>query len=53
MSEIDDVETAGFGGFEENHYQHGMHTLANISLWLIVICGVACGLFGFVWGQTH
>ena len=42
-----------FQGFSENHYQHGMHTLAWISLWLIILCGVGAGVFGFVWGINH
>ena len=42
-----------FPGFEHNNYQHNMHSLATISLWSIVIIGVACGVFGFVWGLTH
>lgn len=47
MSEVD-VEK--FEGFSENHYQHGMHTLAWITLWLIIISGVGAGIFGMVWG---
>ena len=39
-----------FQGFSDNHYQHGMHTLAWISLWTIIILGVGCGVFGFFWG---
>jgi len=50
MSEITSDE---FQGFEDNHYQHTMHTLATVSLWLIIVLGVACGIFGFVWGLTH
>ncbi|GAB4012001.1 hypothetical protein [Nocardioides ultimimeridianus] len=42
-----------FGGFSDNHYQHLMHTLALVSLWLIIILGVGAGVFGFIWGQTH
>jgi hypothetical protein len=42
-----------FNGFDHNEYQHGMHTLANISLWSIIIIGVAAGVFGFIWGLTH
>ena len=37
MSEINAEQ---FPGFSENHYQHGMHSLAWISLWLIVGLGV-------------
>jgi hypothetical protein len=42
-----------FPGFEHNSYQSRMHTLSHISLWTIIILGVACGIFGFVWGITH
>ncbi|WGL53529.1 hypothetical protein P5P86_06765 [Nocardioides sp. BP30] len=42
-----------FGGFEHNAYQSNMHTLAMISLWLIIVAGVACGIFGFFWGLSH
>ena len=42
-----------FGGFEHNSYQEKMHTLAMVSLWLIIIAGVGAGIFGFVWGITH
>jgi hypothetical protein len=42
-----------FAGFSDNAYQHLMHSLANITLWSIIIIGVAAGIFGFVWGQTH
>jgi hypothetical protein len=42
-----------FPGFEHNDYQHNMHTLATITLWTIVIIGVAAGIFGFIWGKTH
>ncbi|MDN5745521.1 MAG: hypothetical protein L0H31_10420 [Nocardioidaceae bacterium] len=48
-----DREPEHFQGFSENHYQHGMHTLAWISLWLIILCGVGAGVFGFVWGLNH
>lgn len=50
MSEISSEE---FNGFDDNYYQHGMHTLATISLWSIIVLGVACGVFGFVWGLTR
>jgi hypothetical protein len=43
-----DVEQ--FQGFSDNPYQHDMHTLAWISLWLIIILGVGAGVFGFFWG---
>lgn len=46
MSDTDEQ----FAGYSDNHYQHTMHTLANITLWAIVIIGVACGIFGFIWG---
>jgi hypothetical protein len=52
-AEMTDISNDEFNGFDENAYQHQMHTLANISLWTIIILGVACGLFGFVWGLTH
>ena len=42
-----------FGGFEHNAYQEHMHLLAMVSLWLIIVAGVACGIFGFIWGLTH
>lgn len=48
-----DIATQEFNGYEENEYQSTMHTLAVASLWLITISGVACGIFGFVWGLTH
>ena len=50
MSEID-VEQ--FQGFSENHYQHGMHTLAWITLWLIILSGVGAGIFGMIWGISQ
>ncbi|MBO0843067.1 MAG: hypothetical protein J2O46_07765 [Nocardioides sp.] len=39
-----------FNGYSHNDYQSSMHKLAHISLWLIVIIGVATGIFGFVYG---
>jgi len=42
-----------FPGFEHNSYQHNMHTLAMVSLWLIIIAGVGAGIFGFFWGLAH
>jgi len=39
-----------FRGYAENHYQHGMHTLAMITLWVIIIAGVGAGIFGIIWG---
>lgn len=45
-----EVSNESFTGFDDNHYQHGMHTLANITLWLIVILGVGAGLYGLFWG---
>ncbi len=50
---MSDVNAEHFPGFSENHYQHGMHSLAWISLWLIVGLGVLCGIFGFIWGLNH
>jgi hypothetical protein len=47
MSEYD---AERFQGFSENPYQHNMHTLAWISLWLIVGIGVAVGVIGFLSG---
>ena len=47
MSESDAEQ---FRGFSDNHYQHTMHTLAWISLWLIMIFGVGAGILGFVLG---
>ncbi len=47
---MSDTEHFHFRGYPENRYQHGMHTLAWISLWLIVGIGVAFGLYGFVVG---
>lgn len=45
-----EIEAEHFQGFSENPYQHTMHTLAWISLWLIIILGVGFGVFGIVWG---
>ncbi len=42
-----------FHGFEDDGYQHGMHTLAWASLLLIVVLGVGFGIFGFIWALTH
>ena len=42
-----------FTGYEHNTYQTTMHSLANASLWIIIVLGVACGVFGFVWGLAH
>ena len=47
---MSNTEVDHFQGFSENHYQHKMHTLAWISLWLIIVLGVGAGLFGFLWG---
>ncbi len=47
---MSDTDTETFQGYSENHYQHNMHTLAWISLWLIVGIGVAFGIYGFVVG---
>lgn len=51
MSNTDNREQ--FSGFSENGYQHNMHTLAWISLWLIIGIGVAFGIFGFIHGLTN
>ncbi|MFT4083036.1 MAG: hypothetical protein QM638_10655 [Nocardioides sp.] len=42
-----------FDGYEHNPYQHTMHTAATVTLWTIVVLGVACGIFGFIWGLAH
>lgn len=42
-----------FAGFEHNKYQNGMHGWSYISLWTIIVLGVAAGIFGFIWGLTH
>jgi hypothetical protein len=47
-----DGNSEQFPGFSENGYQHNMHTLAWISLWLIIGIGVAFGIFGFIPGLT-
>jgi flagellar biosynthesis/type III secretory pathway M-ring protein FliF/YscJ len=47
---MSDTDAENFQGFSENRYQHTMHTLAWVSLWLIVLIGVAFGLFGLIWG---
>lgn len=49
---MSDANTEQFPGFSENHYQHGMHSYAWISLWLIVGVGVAFGIFGIIWGLS-
>ena len=46
-------DTERFRGFADNPYQHNMHTLAWISLWLIIVIGVAAGVFGVIWGMTN
>jgi hypothetical protein len=53
MSHTDpETEPFHFPGVYENRYQHNMHTLAWISLWLIIGIGVAFGVFGFIHGLT-
>jgi len=47
---MSDANAEKFEGYSENHYQHHLHTLAWISLWLIVGVGVAFGVYGFVVG---
>ena len=47
---MSDVDAEQFRGFAENRYQHTMHKLAWISLWLIIVFGVGAGVFGFLWG---
>lgn len=46
-------DTEQFPGFQHNRYQERMHTLSHVSLWTIIILGVAAGIFGFIWGLTH
>lgn len=48
-----DINDDVFVGYEHNDYQNNMHSLATISLWLIIVAGVACGAFGFFWGLAH
>jgi len=50
MSEFDAEK---FQGFSDNHYQHDMHTLAWISLWLIIVFGVGAGVLGFILGVSQ
>ncbi len=45
--------TEQFAGFDHNTYQNSMHGWAYISLWTIIILGVAAGVFGFFWGLAH
>ncbi len=47
---MSEVNVDRFAGYPDNNYQHGMHTLAWISLWLIVGIGVAFGIYGFIAG---
>ena len=47
-----DTQHRDFQGYSENRYQHNMHTLAWISLWLIVGIGVAAGIYGLVVGLS-
>lgn len=48
-----DANVEQFSGYPDNDYQHGMHTLAWISLWLITIAGVGAGIFGLIWGISR
>ncbi len=50
---MSDVNGDQFNGFDHNRYQNTMHTLSNLSLWTIVIVGVAFGIFGVIWGLSH
>lgn len=50
---MSDINNEQFRGYSENHYQHGMHSLAWITLWLIIVLGVGAGLFGFFWGLSQ
>ena len=45
-----DLNDDDFVGYDHNDYQSTMHSLAIISLWLIIVSGVACGAYGFFWG---
>jgi hypothetical protein len=47
---MSEIEVEQFQGFADNRYQHGMHTLAWISLWLIVVVGVGAGVLGLLLG---
>jgi hypothetical protein len=49
---MSEIEAEQFTGYTDNRYQHTMHTLAWISLWLIVGIGVAFGVIGFFMGLT-
>lgn len=49
---MDVTDSEHFQGFSENRYQHTMHTLAWISLVLIVIVGVATGIWGMIHGLS-
>jgi hypothetical protein len=53
MTDLTGLNDEEFVGFEHNAYQENMHLLATVSLWLIIVAGVACGLFGFFWGHAH
>ncbi|MCA1984185.1 MAG: hypothetical protein ACXVDH_07010 [Nocardioides sp.] len=50
---MSDVSGEQFNGFEHNSYQESMHGLAMWSLWIIIIAGVAAGLFGFFYGLAN
>ena len=47
---MSEVSNEHFPGFEDNHYQHGMHTLANWTLWTIIVLGVGAGILGVILG---
>jgi hypothetical protein len=53
MTDLSGLSGEEFVGFEHNAYQENMHLLAMVSLWLIIIAGVGCGLFGLFWGLAH
>jgi hypothetical protein len=53
MTDLSGLGDEEFVGFEHNAYPENMHLLATVSLWLIIVAGVACGLFGFFWGLAH
>ena len=52
-STMSDTDMEQFQGFSDNRYQHTMHTLAWITLWLIIISGVGAGIFGIIWGMSN
>jgi hypothetical protein len=47
---MSDLNAEKFDGYSETRYQHSMHTEAWVSLLLIILVGVAFGIFGFIVG---